>query len=400
MLVFDPRVVGHHVEYIGHIIHYVVAKQINHTLHFVVHPRFESHAPELIELVGRYPERVRIHQISRGEYKAIEESATLTRALWSWKVAEKYARSVDADHCLFLELNPLQPILGLPVARGAPFQISGILFFPYVRIEPTHSRIIPQVKAKLERYRKHWQIRWALRNPKLQKIFVLNDTEGAETLNSSHGTNKFGALPDPVPSSEGSVEEERSPFESDGARVHFLLFGSMREHKGIRELIQAMHLLTEEEARQTAVHILGKARDELADELPKLVRMLQEGHPHLQVQYEDRFLSQTELECALCSCDAVLAPYQRTEGSSGVVGHAAKHGKPVIGPNTGLIGTLIQEYQLGKTIDASNPSAIAGAIREALNNPREFSRRRGMQRYVAERSPERFASTVIETLSE
>ena len=43
-------------------------------------------------------------------------------------------------------------------------------------------------------------------------------------------------------------------------------------------------------------------------------------------------------------------PYHITNLSSGVIGYAALFGKPVIGPSKGLLGHLINKYQLGETV--------------------------------------------------
>ena len=400
ILLFDPSVVGHHLEYPSHFMNYVANKGVNHELHFAVHSEFEHRAPDLVELANAYPDRLKVHPIDESEQNAVESASISRRVLSSWNIAEKYARKLEVDHCVFLEMNLYQPVLGLLRARNVPFRISGILFFPYVRIEVANSSFLERVKAKIERYRKHWQIRWVLSNPQMEAIFLFNDAKGAQQLNAIHATNKFRALPDPVLPRKGYTEETASPFKPTDARGHFLFFGAMRKQKGVRELIQAMRLLSEKEARQTALHILGRSSEDFANELRRLVEGLRQAQPHLHVQHEDRFLEYAELERALDSCDVVLAPYQRTEGSSGVIGHAAKHGKPVIGPNTGLIGTLIRDYGLGRATNTSDPSDIAGAIQEALDDPRELASKEDMQRYVNERSPDQFASTVVETLAE
>ena len=400
ILVFDPLVVGHHLEYLSHLMNYAANEEGDHEIHFAVHPEFEGRAPELVKLANTHAYPLRIHPIDESDQKAIESGSTINRVFSSWSIAEKYARNLRVDHCMFLEMNLYQPALGLPRARNVPFQISGILFFPYIRIEADNSSFFERFKTKLERYRKYWQTRWVLSNPQMKVIFLLNDAEGAQQLNAIHGTSKFRALPDPVLPREGDEGESTPPFESTDTRVHFLFFGAMREQKGVRELIRAMHMLSEEETKQTALHLLGKSSEDFAGELPHLIKKLTQAQRHLYVQHEDRFLDYVELEKALDDCDVVLAPYLRTEGSSGVIGHAAKHRKPVVGPNTGLIGALIRDYELGKTVNTSDPPAIADAIRCALNDAREFAKKKGMKRYVDERSPEQFASTIIETIAE
>jgi glycosyltransferase involved in cell wall biosynthesis len=398
LLIFDPHVEGHHLEYIGHLVRHAANGHSSLETHFVVHPQFEDHAPELSRLVEKHQSQLWLHPIEKHEYEAIKTSYTFARVLSTWNVAEKYSRKVEASHCVFLELNLLQPVLGLPRARNVPFKISGTLFFPYCRIEPSSSSLFGQVRTSLERFRKYGQVRWMLSNPRVHSLFVLNDKEAAQELNAMHDTSAFSALPDPVLSSVGS-EGAEPPFTTDGASTHFLFFGSMRGHKGVRKLVQATQQLSEEVARRTALHVLGKTRSDLAGELSPLLDDLRRAQPHLQVQHQDRFLEYEELESALDHCDVVLVPYQRTEGSSGVIGHAAKHGKPVIGPRTGLMGALIREYDLGVTVNCTSPSAIAEAMRRCVAESATFSETRGMKQYVEERTPEQFARTLLERVS-
>lgn len=52
----------------------------------------------------------------------------------------------------------------------------------------------------------------------------------------------------------------------------------------------------------------------------------------------------------------ILIPYTNTNQSSGVIGYASYFNKTVIGPKEGLLGQIIQSYNLGLTL--SKPDAI------------------------------------------
>jgi hypothetical protein len=60
-------------------------------------------------------------------------------------------------------------------------------------------------------------------------------------------------------------------------------------------------------------------------------------------------------------------PYTQSYRSSGAIGYASLFGKPVLGPSSGLIGRLIEENNLGITIDTIDGVHIARGINELCN---------------------------------
>lgn len=401
VLIYDPRVSGHHCEYLSHLARYAT-KNGEVEMHLVVHPQFDHYAPEVVAQANRHPSRVTIQPLTETEYAATETDTILSRAIAGWEAIEERGRRLDIDHCVIMEMNAYQPVLGLPQVRNAPFQTSGILFFPYCRISSDGPGRFGGVWASLERFRKYCQVRWVLSNPNVHSIFVLNDEWGAAQMNEDLERDVFCPLPDPVPSSpERSATEEEIEWSTTwwtDDRMHFLLFGSLRRHKGVEEAIEAFGLLPDQAASQMALHLLGQPREELKDELPRLANALRNRQPDLTLHVEPRFLSETELDLALQHSNIVLAPYQRTEGSSGVIGHAAKHRCPIIGPNTGLIGSLIPNYDLGLTIDTTNPAALCRALQHCLKSTDDVGNEQKMKQYVEERSPKTFAETIVSSL--
>ena len=403
ILFFDPRLMGHHMEFLHHVASYGV-QQDTFRVHLVVHPHVEEKAPSLVALANAHPEDVVLHPLTEQEFAATERTETIfQRAIAGWEAAAMRARRVKASHCVFMEVNAYQPVLGLPRARRAPFQTSGILFFPYCRLEPASQKLLPRLKTHLETLRKRWQLRWVLSNPTVQTLFLLNDPWGARQLNEELGKGTFASLPDPVPFVQDEAPVPSSVVDWanrkwDGQRTHVLLFGSLRRAKGVLPTLQAFRDLPGEHAARMSFHLLGRSRDDLTDTLSGLVDTLRYGQPRLKVHFEDRYLSESELSVALDRSDLVLAPYLRTEGSSGVLGHAASHRLPVIGPRTGLIGQLIESYALGTALERITPATLREALMAHVPNPRAHASVSGMQRYADERTPTAFARTLTDTL--
>jgi len=398
IVLFDQRLIGHHLEYLRHLSRFAVHNRVAE-LHLVVHPHFAAHAPKITDLATNHPKQIHIHPLTEKEYEDIERTGTVfRRSLAAWKAVDRHARAVAADHVAFMEINAFQPVLGLPRARSASFGISGILFFPYCRIEPPSSAFVDRLRVGMERFVKCQRLRFVLSNSNVQTLFILNDSEGADTLNRDINTRAFRMLPDPVLPLSSKAEEPASvdvwaEEHWSSKQTHALLFGSLRRQKGVYQLLNAVHGLDADEAAALTLHVLGKSRGDIENDLPERLETLQRQQPNLTVHYEERFLAEAELSEALTRSDVVLAPYQRTEGSSGVIGHAANYNCPVIGSQTGLIGSLIREYDLGRAVDATRPEAIRAAIQHYLHTPTPTSGTKGMHRYVRERSPQAFSKT-------
>jgi glycosyltransferase involved in cell wall biosynthesis len=173
-----------------------------------------------------------------------------------------------------------------------------------------------------------------------------------------------------------------------------LLCGSLSCRKGVPEVLRAVAKLEPTTARRTALILVGRVREE---DRGTIEQALSEAHGNgdLQVRMDDRFVPHAEFASTFLGSDAVLMPYQRTEGSSGVLGHAARAGKPVIGPQSGLLGELIRSYGLGATVDTTRADAIKDAIREFVSGQGSPGSVEGMEAYVRERSAGEFARVVL-----
>jgi glycosyltransferase involved in cell wall biosynthesis len=321
------------------------------------------------------------------------------RSLREWSVADEYAQRADADHCILMSLNWFQLALGFPSACSVPYTLSGVFFFPYVRIEPVANGFLNQIRYQVRRFRKWVTLRWMMRNPKLSTVFVLNDPVAADQLNRRVDTHKqrFRALLDPVlhpREGQGPIEEElRETYNIAEKRCVFLFGGTVSKRKGILKALEAFERISAEERSRSTLLVLGRLKEEVAGEVEKRVQQLR-GFKDLQIRTDFRFLSESEFNRAIRECDIILAPYQRTEGSSGLLGHAARTRRPVIGPKDGLIGSLIQEYNLGITVEATRSEQIADAISRALDGRVQIDVDLAA-RYVRERTPNQFAQRIL-----
>ena len=92
-----------------------------------------------------------------------------------------------------------------------------------------------------------------------------------------------------------------------------------------------------------------------------LGRIKQKG---LKVILLEGFLPFEQLADLFASCDFVLMPYTSNCRSSGIMGHAAYYGKPVIAVQGGVIGKTVKRWKLGHLIESS----AVHSIKEVLLN--------------------------------
>lgn len=393
IVIFDTESTGHHREYLQHVVRYSKSESTDYNVVLVVHPSVAA-------VLGQEPwaSCIEIIEIASDAVADLHSIRSLwRRSLHEWKVADEYARRMNADHCVLMTLNWFQAALLLPVAHQIPYTISGIFFSPYPRWSPEPQSLSAHLSTVVTRLRKKALMWLMMRNANISAVHVLNDPRAADYLNHTidNKRSRFRALPDPVPVLPAPQVDTnlRTHYSVEQKRTLFLFFGTLSDRKGIFRVLDACGKLSKKVQGKAALLLLGRLKDGQQEDIREQVHTLQHESV-LQVRTDFRFLEPEELSLALEGCDVVLAPYQRTEGSSGVIGHAARFKRPVIGPRSGLIGELIQSYGLGNTVDTNSMEALTDALTAAVQNGVTFDIKKA-NRYVEERSSEAFARALL-----
>ena len=221
------------------------------------------------------------------------------------------------------------------------------------------------------------------------RIFILNDQEGAETLNKQFNTEKFVPLPDPyVPIPVDHLTDFRKENGIPLDKKLFVQFGTLCTNKSTLEILESIKLLSEEEKQHFAFAFAGRVYDEIKARFYELVIELKKD---VQVIVIDQYCSYETFASMCVACDAILTPYRRTAQSSGLIGYASQFHKPVIAVNSGLLGNLVRQHKLGLLIDSVDGESLAGAYRNiaAGKVPPPTSS------YFEQNSVERFQEVVI-----
>jgi glycosyltransferase involved in cell wall biosynthesis len=88
-----------------------------------------------------------------------------------------------------------------------------------------------------------------------------------------------------------------------------------------------------------------------------------------QIVSINRFVDENEMFLAAAAANLVMAPYPNHQGRSSIILWAAAAGRPSLGTESGGIGYVIRQQNLGWTCDVSNPATLSESIAKALREP-------------------------------
>ena len=369
LLLFDPYAGGHHAEHVRHILRGWQARYGEHGEHRVtvaVAPKLLADHPDLLELGKELSPHIRFTEI---EDVADLDGRLLAAGLWHRHAVARAIERHRPTHVLLLYLDHAQLALGLGLRFSFPVLLSGILFRPSFHYGNFEAGT-PPLRERVTRLRKRIVLRGALRNPHLSTVFTLDPSAVPAISNLSRRTEAV-ALPDPVDPApavpEAPIESVRAAYGVEGGRTLALLFGLLAERKGVFAMIDAIRLLPPSAAQRLTVLFAGAIRPEIHDRLRAATRDI--GPPTLVIH--DTFVPDEEIQDLVRASDLILVPYQRHVGSSGVLIRAAAANRPVIGQDYGVVGQQITEHRLGRTVDSTQPEALAAALMSFLDDPTE-----------------------------
>lgn len=178
-----------------------------------------------------------------------------------------------------------------------------------------------------------------------------------------------------IPHGPLSVGTESQPF-GQGEQLELLLFGSIREDKGIHLAIEAVRDLSARghRVRLTIAGALANAREhEYWERCKELIR-----HAGPAICVTERFISDSELPQLLANCHAMILPYTGGNSESGVAALALANERAIIARNLGGLGTLLAAADLGIPIEHSSALGVGKAIELALSLGKEKLREKGV----------------------
>lgn len=137
-----------------------------------------------------------------------------------------------------------------------------------------------------------------------------------------------------------------------------LLFGVLRQNKGIEVLLEALTLLP----TNVRLTIAGDVPDPRYE---KRVAELIGGLPRA-VQWRRGFVEPADLEDVFASAAIVVLPYTQFEAQSGVLHLALAYGRPVVVSDVGGMAETVSRFDCGEIVPPGDAAALAEGIQRLL----------------------------------
>lgn len=348
-LIFDSKLSGHHLEYLGHLWK-ICENKPNRCFIFLVPDSF-GEKRNLLGLQDR--PNISISFLTEGEYKKCNFGGKYSKAWHTSKILARHIKRNSVSKVFLISVVDCLPFL--PFFISSKTKVSGIIYGIYLykwKESPVLRRISDVLKYSLY-----------ARLPVFQSLFILNDSESARRINYLYRTSKFSYLPDPylpiIPDKGRSIREE---YGIDSQSLLFVHFGSLGIRKGTMVILESIEQLSDLN-NDYAFIIAGRVSDSIKEPFYSLLSRVKSKNESIKVIIEDTFCDYPYLGKLCEECDAILVPYLDTTRSSGILGYASQFHKPVIAPSSGLIGRLVKKYKLGYLLPSVNPTCLCNAYR-------------------------------------
>lgn len=144
-----------------------------------------------------------------------------------------------------------------------------------------------------------------------------------------------------------------------------LFFGVLRPYKGVDDLLDAFELLTEAEAAEFRLTIVGE-KWEAGDDVE---RRIARSPRRDSIEFVPRYVTDDELRNQLARTDAVVLPYRRAS-ASGPLHVAMALGLPVVVSEVGGLAEAVAGYAGAVLVPPQDPPRLADALRAIRSVPR------------------------------
>ena len=368
ILVYDSDAFGHHTEFIEYFLDFLEDNsETSYHISFIFN---KNTLDELRDRIFQFKKQklnvVFIPIDNKWQNKFDNSTSTFTRSLLEKKYLEGLFIQYQIVNIVFLQIDIFQFVIGSwNFSKFKNIKISGILFEPYVQEPLTNFSIF------FKKIRKRLQLNWMFLNKNIERVFIFNDDKAVEKLNSytEFGT-KFKYLPDPIKSRSFNKINIREQYNITNSKKVLLFIGGVQRRKNITVILEAVSLLNKQQSENVCLLILGKCSDkELLDEIDNKISNIS----NCQVIFDDKRLTNDELESSIVDADLAFVVYSNFYCSSGILGNIAKHNKYLIASNMGVIGEVTRKYNLGNTVNPNEVSEIKIAIVNFLSSANAFT---------------------------
>jgi glycosyltransferase involved in cell wall biosynthesis len=404
LMLFDLALGGHHGNYIQHSIDRAYQQGFRGAIDIVVLPQFAEIHQDTVAAIDRAKQpqlAIELVAISAAEASALgSRDSGMSRArrnVREWQLFCKYAQALQTTHALIMYLDTCE----LPLVMGlrSPCPFSGIYFRPTFHYQ-MFANYHPDFKSKLQQWRERLTWTRILNHPQLKTVFCL-DPFAVTALAAQHPDKQVVHLADPVqpyPAVSSDLATVKTKLGIAADRQVLLLFGGLDGRKGIYQLLEAIQLLPPEVCEHFCLLLVGQPHPTDQVNIHQKITALRQNQSLQAIEHYE-FIPEADVPTYFQLADAVLAPYQRHVGMSGILLLAAAAGKPVLSSDYGLMGELARRYQLGLVVDSTKPTEIAKALTTFLSvSPQTLCNPSQMKLFAEQNSIDLYASNIFEHL--
>jgi len=331
---FTPSVAGHRIEYIHH--EYIYASKDTSNKYLFILPESFSKVKDLF----LWPESSNIifDFISDEDGQKCIQSNPLKCSYKISVLLRKYAITRKLDHIFLNTLIDGMPFL--PFMLPSSTKVSGIIYGIYLWQEKELSFL----KRLYNKYC-FWNF---IHSSIFSNILLLNDDITTEKLNRKHNIPRFVCLPDPIPSiDKNDLRNIREQYNIKSDNIVYLQF-PVQKRKHSLELLQAIDVMDKKDLSNKTFLFVGKIENSIKNEFLVKVHQLSDK---CQIIVEQGFIPYEALFNFCYSSDFLITLYDNYHMSSGVLGYSAFFNKCLISTNNGLLGHLVNKYNLGYCIN-------------------------------------------------
>jgi glycosyltransferase involved in cell wall biosynthesis len=383
ILLFDTVTDGHHSDYLIHLIGYYSTQPDVHlgvasSAYFKEH--FDARQAEEGNLWGPNVEFI---ELPEGRLQSIHSKSVYLRSILEWNLLVDTAKAFQANHALLMFFDYLQ--LGILIGKRSPCPVSSIYFRPNFTLDST------DFYTKI----KKWMLARVLNSGQINHLFCLVKSHVSYMASLSHSV-QIHPLVDPIKRFEISTmarETFKKHFDLPAQKQIALCFGMLDDRKGLDIFLDACAHLPVAEVEKLCLFLVGSIPSDYQEIVEKKIA----GLPALEVRRAYGYMSAPEVQIAFESADFILILYQNFLNMSSVLIRAAQAGKPSFATETGVIGEMVRQQDLGLAVDATSASAVAAGLSSILTSGISFSTLNA-QKIAAENSVEAFTATIAQAL--
>ena len=377
LLIFEPRLGGHHLTWLRYVTEDCLAAGFRLSLAVDLRPgqreKIVGHLAELMDQVTLY---------SAYDAEGGYQGGSKTRAL------ELLFQESGAEQVLLTNFDEVasswlrKAACGLYPPACLKGRMHGVYFRPRFVVNP---RWPPGNWLKALGFTRLRQQGW------FASLLLLDEYLCPRVAAAYPGT-RIHFLPDPWSGNfDRDQAQARQQLGIPAERFVFLQYGIGTRRKGLHLVIEAM---AGPGVRQGFLLCAGTIED------PALSLGAAGLAARGRAQVLNRYLTPEEEELCFAAADMVLIPYLGHFGSSAVLSRAAAAGKPVIASAEGLIARRVRDHGLGLLFDTGKVTSLIVAMERAMAMGAEEKSRyqQAGRHYAATCTRQAFTTALIQTL--